>query len=61
MGLLLILLRPHLHDRRSSRGQCQEDPLSVLAAHRNLRLSSEDQIGTRQLIRGRGGSLQEGQ
>ena len=61
MRLLLILLGPHLDNRRPCVGQGQEDLLPVLPAHRNFRLSSEDQVGTRQLIRGRGGGTQEGQ
>jgi hypothetical protein len=61
MRLLLILLGPHFDNRRPSVGQGQQDPLPVLPAQRNLRLGSENQIGTRQHIRGRGGDTQEGQ
>jgi hypothetical protein len=62
MSLLLILLRPHLHDRRPSCGQRHDDLLAMLAARRNFGLSGEDQVGTRYLVlTGRGGRLEEGQ
>jgi hypothetical protein len=61
MSLLLILLRPHFHHRRPSLGKGQQDPLSVLAADRNLGLGREDQVSARQVIlRGRERSTQEG-